>query len=384
MPASPAGISYLVERYVAGDCSAEELEQFFNAAASDEHRDEITAALASLWHTGNIADISWLDKNLVFERVQQHVTEEIPFIPTARHRGVYKVIGWAAAVIITLGTALYYFSDKTEKPRNSLTASAKEILPGADKVKLTLPDGREILLDNSGSVVAGESNIKTENSQLLYSANPAPSLHTVTTPKGKTFSVRLSDGSIAWLNATSSIAYPTLFTGDRRSIKITGEAYLEVAPAKTPFVINVDDRSDITVLGTEININAYMDEPAIKTTLLTGAVRVENNNKSLVLKPGQQAQLSKAGTITVINNANTEQVTAWKNGIFDFEGTGTREVFRELSRWYEIDVEYKGHVPERNFNGQIGRDLNLSQVLNGLRGMDLHFSLNGNKLTITE
>jgi ferric-dicitrate binding protein FerR (iron transport regulator) len=208
------------------------------------------------------------------------------------------------------------------------------------------------------------------------------------------------------LNAASSLRYPTAFTGAERKVTVTGEAYFEVAHnARMPFVVNVNDKEEVTVLGTHFNINAYDNENAIHTTLLQGSVKVgsrqwaigsgekakgsrqraETKEQSVMLKPGQQAILSQSSqqsqTIPV-QTVDVDKVIAWKNGVFNFDGATLQEVMHQLERWYDIEVQYEPGVPNLEFVGKMGRDLSLNNVLRGLELSKVHFRLEGRKLTV--
>nr|MBA4167663.1 DUF4974 domain-containing protein [Chitinophagaceae bacterium] len=252
---------------------------------------------------------------------------------------------------------------------------------------LTLNDGRKIVLD---SLPAGTVDLQDGASALLQNGmltyNPTQTniagLNTMSTPRGRKFDIKLSDGTHIWLNAASSVTFPVVFKDATRNIKITGEAYLDVAQNTKPFIVNVDDKTSVQVIGTSFNIKAYRDESAIRTTLITGAIKVSGNREEKILKPGQQNSLYTDGAFTVDNNTDIEQVTAWKNGAFNFNRADIQTVMRELARWYDIDVIYSGNIPKREFRGEIGRDLSLSQVLKGLKDMEVHFDINGRTVTV--
>lgn len=191
----------------------------------------------------------------------------------------------------------------------------------------------------------------------------------------------LADGSHVWLNTGSSVTYPVAFGKNERKVFVTGEAYFEVAhDASRPFIVKKADM-EITVLGTHFNVNAYDDENSIRVTLLEGAVKVKKGHASEMLSPGQQAEVVNTG-IAVANTVNTEAVMAWKNGYFHFGNTGIAELMKQLARWYDIDIVYKGEVPQRAFGGEISRNANLSQILNILNESNVKCRLEGKKLII--
>ncbi len=268
-----------------------------------------------------------------------------------------------------------------------------DIVPGTNKAVLTLADGSTILLDDiANGVIASQGSskvIKTSSGTLTYqqaikntsgvTPSPArggegsgPLTNTMSTPRGGQYQLTLPDGTKVWLNAESSITYPTAFIGKERSVSIKGEVYFQVAKDKSkPFKVK-SQNEEILVLGTEFNINAYTNEPAKVITLVEGSIKVNTT----VLKPGNSYSEGK------IYSANIQQVTAWKNGIFNFNNADIQTIMRQLSRWYDVEVQYEGKTPERRFKGEIGRDLNLSDVLDGLKSADVRFRINGKKIIV--
>ena len=319
-----------------------------------------------------------------------------------------------AAVLLLIGAGIYLFRHHP-KPANPAMASAaplkKDIPPGRQGAVLTLADGRSVVLDSLGNGVVAVQNgtkITLQNGDLAYNreteegSTPGTAstadiaYNTMTTPKGRQFQVTLPDGTRVWLNAASSLRYPTAFTGKDRTVMVTGEAYFEVVRDAThPFLVQINPETMVEVLGTHFDINAYPDEASINTTLLEGSVRVHTGNEKAVLEPGQQAQTGQAGpegrlyragssaTIKIIAKADLEKVMSWKNGVFDFQDATLEEVMRQLQRWYDIDIVYEKGIPKIEFIGKMGRDLSLSEVLGGLQLSKVHFRLeDGRKLVV--
>lgn len=303
---------------------------------------------------------------------------------------------YAAAAAILLGIGIYFRLQ--HKPADRPVAlqpvpATKEIMPGKGGAILTLADGRTVVLDSLGNGLVATQNgahVLLENGQLVYDENGQPATeavyNTMTTPKGRQFQLVLPDGTKAWLNAASSLRYPTFFAGKERRVEVTGEVYFEVAKnTRMPFRVKVNEETEIEVLGTHFNVNSYKDEASINTTLLEGSVRISSRGNNAVLKPGQQAQVGHVATsqpIRVLNNANVEKVMAWKNGVFDFQDASLEEVMRQLERWYDIDVVYEKDIPKLEFIGKMGRDLTLANVLRGLEVSKVHFRIEGRKLTV--
>lgn len=289
--------------------------------------------------------------------------------------------GWAAAVLVLLVSAGAYFLLKPS-PAKPVMAAVADIAPGSNKAVLTLADGSEMLLDSAGNrtIQQGGTAIKQTGGNLQYNATggeAAGSYNTLTTPRGGQFRITLPDGTKVWLNAASSLHYPTAFTGNERKVSITGEAYFEVAKnEEKPFRVAINATNTIEVLGTSFNVNAYTDEDYISTTLLTGLVRVRNGTGQAVLKPGQQAHATAAQPfVQVLEHADISKAIAWKNGLFNFQDVDLKEVMQQLSRWYDIEVVYEQGIPDLQFIGEIDRSMPLSEVLKGLQMSGVNFRL---------
>lgn len=298
----------------------------------------------------------------------------------------------AAAILVSAIGAWYWLSGPAQKvPEKQLatTTIGKDLPPGKEGAILTLADGSQILLDtvkNGTRLQVNGIAMEMKNGQLLYSEGNtgASAYHTMSTPRGRQFQLQLPDGSQVWLNAASSIRYPSSFSGNERKVEITGEAYLEVAKdANRPFRV-VTAAQMATVTGTQFNVNAYEDEMQERTTLVEGGVNVNDiaSNTTSQLHPGEQAML-KDGKLTV-RKVDLDEVTAWKNGLFNFVNADIPAVMRQLQRWYNIEVSYEGKIPQREFQGKMQRDLNLSELLLLLEKADVHFRLEENrKLVVT-
>lgn len=303
--------------------------------------------------------------------------------------------GWAAAILIVLGGGAYFVFDRQENKgiASSVTVSAADIEPGKEGAILTLADGSQVVLDSLGNgLVASQagSDIILEDGQLAYHQSgrntDAPVFNTLSTPRGRQFSLYLPDGSRVWMNAATALRYPTRFSSTDRTVEIVGEAYFEVALDKSrPFFVKVGDKASVQVLGTSFNINAYENESGVYTTLIDGAVRVQNkdNSSNLILKVGELATVSdKSGKINV-ETADIAKVTAWKNGLFNFENESLQTVMKQLERWYDIEVVYEKGIPEIYFVGKMSRNLSLESVLKTLKDSEVKFRMEeGRKLIV--
>jgi transmembrane sensor len=293
----------------------------------------------------------------------------------------------AASVVAVLGLGYFKFSQKDNSTPFVVANEKNIILPGKTGAILTLADGSQIVLDSvANGVVANQSNtaVSKKDGELVYTGenNGKAVTNIMTTPRGRQYKLELSDGTKVWLNASSSITFPTSFATNERKVSIKGEVYFEVAKDKSrPFTVNVRD-VEVKVLGTHFNINSYDDENEINTTLLEGSVLVGKKDKKVLLKPGQQAEIKNTGALAVKEIDNFDAVMAWKKGMFYFNNASLETVLRQLSRWYDVDIIFEKGVVSRNFEGEINRDLELSQVLKILEGNNIHFKIEGKILRV--
>lgn len=350
--------------------------------------------LADKWLKGTITDAERLALEQWYQQ-QQDLTVYIPpaqAVSEAAHAALMLTnirsrtktrslkYWWAAAasVAVILGVGAFY---QLKTP--AITAKVTDVAPGMNGGMLTLADGSQISLDSlrEGTITTQQGvQVVFKNGQISYQGNGnTVAYNNITTPAGRQFHLELADGTGVWLNAGSSITFPTAFTGADRTVKVSGEAYFEVqASAKQPFQVQINDAYNIQVLGTRFNVHAYKDENYIQTTLLAGAIKV----KSQLLKPGQEL-IERKGQEQLLSDIDTTQAIAWKNGQFSFKGrTRIDEVMRQLARWYNIDVVYEDGIPDVVFAGEMQRDLSLMQIIRGMDDMGVSFTLNGHQLLI--
>jgi transmembrane sensor len=306
----------------------------------------------------------------------------------------------AAAVvlfIVTAGISFYLNKGGDQDTEKKLAkVPGQEIVPGGQKAILTLSNGARISLTDVGKgEVAKESGLvisKTADGQLKYeltgkgAANEnLISYNTVETPVGGQYQVVLPDGSRVWLNSASSLRFPSVFNpSDARTVKLTGEAYFEVAPdKKRPFKV-ISNQQEVEVLGTHFNVNSYDDDGFTKTTLLKGSIKVKMTGKTAgfrILKPGQQSVL---GAGIEVLDVDLETIVDWKNGNFYFNNESIQRIMKKLSRWYNVDIEYKGAVPAAVFGGEVSRSKKLAEVLALLEHTgQVHFTIEGRKVIVT-
>jgi ferric-dicitrate binding protein FerR (iron transport regulator) len=398
MSSNPQRLQYLFQRYLDNTATVSELQEFWKLFSELDDRDDgIRKDLWQLWNkmdTGMpVAHTGWENTlgqiHLQARKWEQSQTPVIRRLPVQR-------IAAAAVIIILLAAGGYVFFSKRAPvtvARTVRPALHNDVPAGGNKATLTLSNGNTIILGTApvGTLaVQGNINIlKLDSSQLFYngpkSANDKTAIlqyNTLTTPRGGQYHITLADGTIVWLNSASSIHYPIAFSVHERAVAITGEAYFEVAhKPNQPFRVSVNGIT-VEVLGTHFDINAYDDEPAIKTSLLEGSIRLTAGGKVQLLSPGQQLQVQ--GTRTkLVKNIDTEQIIAWKNGVFAFRNTSIYEVMRQISRWYDVDVNFKEPM-DVYLNGTIPKNVNVSQVIRmiELTG-EAKFAVEGKKITVT-
>ena len=339
------------------------------------------------------------------ERIWRRLDESIPddqvrgegTTPIRSSRLWWKYAAVAAILLLVGGSAFLLLDGHRRSHPIAVTKPQPppvkhDVTPGGNKAILILAGGSAIALDSakSGSLARlGNTNVvKVDNGELAYhpsdKAQQGPEgYNELRTPRGGQYRLTLPDGTRVWLNAASSIQFPTAFRGAERRVTVTGEAYFEVARDVThPFIVNIDTRMQVEVLGTRFNVNAYADESSVNTTLLQGSVRIVDGSKTTLLSPDQQSRVYNNGKSEVMDGADIEAIVAWKNGQFQFESDGITAVMRQIARWYDVDVVYAGKIPEGTFSGEVSRNTNLSNVLKILELSGLSFKIENNKVTV--
>jgi len=382
-------VRYLLQQFAAGKASAQEVEEMLALLQQAKGEEEL--------------------KKLVLkakDEAEQHltITEEewggmwnaIALATFRKRRVMLFMPGWAkaAAVLVVAAGIGLFMRAKKNVPQPVVVAKQQplphDVPPGGNKALLTLADGSTIILDsaNNGALAqqGGTKVLKINAGQLSYKTGTAALgqvlFNTIATPRGGQYEVTLADGTEVWLNAASTLRFPTAFAGNTREVELTGEAYFEVAknPAK-PFHVKVN-QMDVQVLGTHFNIMAYGNEPAVKTTLLEGKVTVTNNGQTQQLVPGQQAALNGTNGFTV-RDVNTDFAVAWKNGLFRFKETNIREIMRQVERWYDVEVDFKALADDQDYTGIVPRTQNVSALLQMLQLTGtVHFTVEGRKITV--
>lgn len=388
----------LLDDYRNGKMNAEQQAAFEQLLHSMESEPDLQQHLDEM--LGQVEPVAAEEtQQYLYERIKENYIKEKPAGRVHFLRNPW--LRYAAAIIIIAGLAVYFWKNEPKNETSAATVSKQlrtDVEPGRDGAILTLADGRRLVLDSLGNgIIATQNGAKVvlSNGALSYDQNGDAAAgiiyNTMHTPKGRQFQLVLPDGTKVWLNAASSITYPTVFSGNERRVEIKGEAYLEVMKnARMPFKVTIPRGGEVKVLGTHFNINAYEDEDAIKTTLLEGSVSVKSAAESFVfLKPGEQAVLAQANSprhsghaLTIHHSPNLEQVMAWKNGLFNFNGYDIKAVMREIGRWYDLDIVYEAEPEPEEVMGELQRNLSLSQVMKILQRIHVKYRIEGRQLIV--
>jgi hypothetical protein len=401
------------------------LKRFYLNKCTDSERKEIVRwilnpendLLIKNWMKDNwelLSELNYIegneaDFNKIWSNIQEKInnpksTKDSHFLSTVnsnlffKTKRLKKIISIAAVFIILLGSTIFlsqhfFFSNKEDSNVNQISKRnfGDVIPPNSSNAVLILNNGKTIQLDNTINRVLAKQglvNIAMDSSgEIIYTGMPTEKMeyNTINLPKGsKPLKLILSDKTCVWINTASTITYPTVFTGKERRVNVSGEVYFEVAKnALMPFFVT-HDSLEIKVLGTHFNVNTYADEKKAKITLIEGAISLSKNSKTLRLKPGDQAQVEKNEVKLASEKANIDEVMAWKNELFYYEGVDLRSIMRQVEKYYNVEVEFHDNL-EYNFFAKISRQVNLSEFLKKLELTNLvHFKIEKNKIIVTK
>jgi len=390
---------YLIDKYLQNSLTAGESSQLQNLLQRREHLDSLEAMiLAELQEQQPEEADDEAVKASILEKLETKMAlleEDRPSLtlPAERTGKMPWRLLAAASVLLLLTGGWLWSRHTTSRPIQlaSKPVPAKKVAPGSSKATLTLADGSEIQLDDSNkgniAVQGGIKVIKMDNGVLAYNGrntNNADMYNTIRTPRGGQYEVVLPDGTRAWLNSASSLRFPTSFSGAKREVTLTGQGYFEVAKSKEhPFIVHTP-KTDINVLGTSFDVMAYEDEPETNTTLIEGAVAVGHAGAEQRLKPGEQAHLDLTSRSMSVRKPDVEEVIAWKNGKFQFGRSDIKAIMRQIARWYDVEIEYKGDLSGLRLSGVLSRKGDMTELLDALQETgDVHFTTTNNKIIVT-
>ena len=390
-------LHYLFRVYFNKTASLIERDELMELLMESENDEQIKILLAETWQQFNSRQqlFSNKERNEMLANILQKGKAHTETTVITVRKPSFKWLRIAAAAIFFISATGVYFLLKPARSPQPIGQTKKvfkvvqPITAGGNKAVLTLSDGSNIVLDSTHQgTLAKQGSVKVmklNTATLAYNSgdenNQEVVYNTLSTPSGGQYQLILPDGSKVWLNASSSIHFPTSFKGRERNVTITGEAYFEVAKnAAMPFKINVKG-VEVEVLGTHFNVMAYDDESSMNTTLLEGSVKVSKGSLKKLLAPGQQSVINSAGEINVVD-ADVEEVMAWKNGWFQFNAYDIKTVMRQISRWYDVEVVYEGKIPAGHYSGSVNRDNDIAQVLKIMQSAGVRFKIEGRKLIV--
>jgi ferric-dicitrate binding protein FerR (iron transport regulator) len=304
----------------------------------------------------------------------------------------------AAVIALVVGGILLVYYKRPAREHHTLgvatkSSGSRSVVPGGTKATLILANGSAVRLnDRRDSTFRQGASVVSQQPQGLISYTSVPNkgyeaqYNTLITPKGGEYSLVLADGTRVWLNAASSLRYPTAFTTGKRVVELTGEAFFEVtAQPGQPFIVRVGNCS-VEVLGTHFNINAYDERKSIRTTLTEGSVSVTEGDQHILLKPGEQAKTDEAEGTFQRTEVNIDQVMAWKNGLFYFDDTNIQDIMQEIARWYNVNVEYKTkNLANKKFSGIMSRYSDVNALLKRMElTKTVHFEVTGRTIIVMD
>lgn len=384
-------LKILLQRFHSKTASREEVDELRSLINSDNVDEE----LKKIWNQVPEQDPFFSEEKSaqILAGILQH--EPVVVMMSKKRRPAMIMAAAAVLALLFAGTWLYFNTSDSAKAgiKNIVKTEDKQtIMPGSDKAMLTLSDGTVIVLDSTSNgtlALQGNSKVIKLNDQVVYNNQQAgtaiaTTYNTLSTPRGGQYMLTLEDGTKVWLNAASSIKYPSAFGAGERTVELTGEAYFEVAKDMgRPFAVKVNGMA-VNVLGTHFNVMAYENEEATAITLLEGAVNVTKDKDKVSLRPGQQALLKTGAALKVINNVNLEETVAWKNGYFQLDHTRLAVLMRQVERWYNVDVVYEGKIPNRQFGGKISRKSDIRDIIKILEESKVYSRTEGDKIIILD
>ncbi|TMI70484.1 MAG: DUF4974 domain-containing protein [Bacteroidetes bacterium] len=383
----------LFAKYMEGILSPSEYEQLSEAAQTfpiDDWQEALTPLIENISTVETFDEQEWKD---IVENILRQPRRKPT--RTVTMKWWLRRIAVAASVILIIGTGIYIainlFNNKqeTEIVETQEKRFKNDVQPGKSGAILTLDNGQQVILDslqNGMLAEQGNSNIIKQGDRLSYNQQQTTKevvYNTITTPRGRQYpNLVLADGSRVWLDAASSIRFPTSFTGRERVVEITGQVWFDVIHnAKVPFKV-IANGIEINDLGTEFNVNAYDDEEVVKTTLIAGLIKVGKNDKSVTMQPGQQA-IFQNDNLSLNKNVNLDEVMAWKTGYFQSDNVTVESVMRQLARWYDVDIVYEKHITKRVSLLGVPRTITMVNILKIMEATgNVKFKIDGRTVTV--
>lgn len=364
-------IAELMVRKKVGDLSADEEQTLIDWANLSKENSKVYAEISDgKLITKELDQLKKYNSADAYAKFKSKISEQESLLKPQKFDT--PLIGIAASLFIFILAGLGYYFYQKSHAEHVIASNSSPVVPAGPQAVLTLADGKTIQLSDMAKgelLLEGAVKLnKTKEGELVYAAseNSSTALNKIETPRGGTYVVNLPDGTKIWLNAASSLKYPVSFNGlKERRVELIGEAYFEIAKQKTPFIVSTTGLNT-EVLGTHFNINAYPEEAVLKTTLMEGSIKVSipESNYSTVLKPGYEAVVGPAVKGIEVEKVDLSETVGWKNGSFVFIEQDLGSIMRELSRWYNVEVEFAD--PEKKkleIGGSISRFSDIKKVL---------------------
>jgi hypothetical protein len=377
-------IAFLLKKKLAKTATDAEIAELSELCISIE-ADELNAALKPIWEEYKTSILMPAEQSddLLAKILQTHQEIQPTFnIPFYQKKWIRYAV--AAVFLFAIAGSSYLFYLQKEQVKSSVVKYKGDVAPGMDGAKLKLSDGRSIMIDSiKDGLVAIDRKVKIykKEGKLLYEGKAEGLVYNeITTERGRQWSAVLPDGTIAWLNASSSLRYPLKFAVNERLVEMQGEAAFKVVHnAAQPFRVKVGSQL-IEDIGTEFNVKAYSDESSIQTTLIEGSASITNRNKKTVIVAGELSTVNNLTQINNISKADLDIASAWRKGLFSFKDADIQTVMKDISRWYNVEVKYEGKVSETpDFTGKMGRSLSLVQAMKVLSSLRVHFRIEEDK-----
>ena len=368
-------LQHLFRLYLDSRLTPEEYEELWVLLSREAKDDSLREPLEELWDapvTYRLSDERW-------QQGWRSLRAKRSGLQRRFFSGWRKIASVAAVFLLVIaGLWVIRFQRAGEQtPGVSGTASKAHtrIEAGKPGAMVYLESGKQILLDTAGNGPI-QAGISKADGALLLDSKVAGWV-TIQTPRGREQQLTLPDGTRLWLNAESSVRFMADFPGEERNLMLQGEAYFEVAKNKAkPFIVHAANTS-IKVTGTQFNVMAYPEEPAIQTTLVEGGVEVNAASRRQLLRPGMQSRVAKNGTMQLVQHADIESAIAWKNGAQVFRKSGLKEIMRKIERWYDVTVVYETEVPDTESFTAVGlsRTITLEDMLKAFENSHIKFTI---------
>ncbi len=388
-------LEVLFQKYYSRLATSQEIEELMLLIEKSATDEQLSGMLKDAWNNLEENEVYFSEEQSrrMLESILPETDSHVE-IPETHPKTKWAVFRWkwyaAAALLLPLLTTVWWVTTRNGSPvENEKAAVQAAIVAGTNKAKLTLEDGSVISLSNTVEQIVQQGTqeiAKTDKGHLTYLAGESQtknlSINTLTTPKGGQYQITLSDGTRVWLNAASSIRFPTHFPANERKVEIDGEVFFEVhKDHRRPFLVSFGN-NEVKVLGTSFNIKHYGDEPVSQTTLVEGSVSLNSGGKKINMTPGQGARIDNKGGIQM-EEVDVDQVTSWKDGYFNFQDSDIREVMRQISRWYDVEVIYESKISKKRFTGKLPRDENISELMAMLRYAGVNCRIDAGKIKIS-